>query len=148
LPSAKHDSLPLFIHGDSRTVDDDWADAAETIPGGWGGLFVDGGVPILFLADTTKLSSAIVSMQGLGIGAGLDLTHAQARRARWDFAQMGDWFAYLLPRVREVAGTTWADINEAKNRLEFGVSSLTVRQAVEAELVGMNLPCFLVALVN
>lgn len=145
VPASRRDSLPPYSHGPTRTSDDDWADLARTAPGGWGGLYLEGGVPVMFLVDTTKRTAAIAAMKSFGFGASLDLDRTRARAGRWDFAQLADWYGYFTLHVWTVPGMRTGDINEVKNRIEFGVADQAARLALESRLAPMGLPCYLVA---
>jgi hypothetical protein len=142
---ARRDSLPAFTHGPSRTVDDDWADAARVVPGGWGGLILESGTPVIFLVDTTQRDLALASLRDRGIGSGLNMSQARVRPGRWDFAQLADWFRYLQAPIESLPGLRSADIQEARNRLEYGVNSAATSQQLAQLLAARNVPCYLVA---
>ena len=146
VPANRRDSLPAYTHGPTRSPDDDWADLARSTPGGWGGVFLESGVPVIFLVDTTERTAAIAAMNTYGFGATLDLSRTKVRAGRWDFAQLADWYRYFDLHVWFVPGMRSGDIDEVKNRIEFGVADLAARQALEARLRPMDLPCYLVAI--
>ena len=148
VPTNKRDSLPPFTHGPFRTSDDDWADAARALPGGWGGLIVESGTPVIFLVDTRQREPVVAGLRARGIGSVLDLSQAQVKPARWDFAQLADWYRYFDLHVPVVPGLRSGDINEGRNRIEFEVSDQTARIALESLLVPMDLPCYLVAITS
>lgn len=142
---ARRDSLPAFTHGPSRTVDDDWSDAAKQIPGGWGGLILESGTPVIFLVDTTARDAALASLHDRGIGTGLNMSQARVRAGRWDFTQLADWFRYLQGPVESLPGWRSADIQEARNRLEYQVKDAATSQQFAQLLAARDVPCYLVA---
>lgn len=99
VPENKRDSLPPYTHGPTRSVDDDWADAARLIPGGWGGLWLEAGVPTMYLVDTGQRNDAIAGLQARGFGSTLQLGETVVKPGRWDFAQLADWYRYLSLHV-------------------------------------------------
>ena len=147
LSAAQRATLSPFSHGESRVIDDDWADAARTIPGGWGGGYIDRGTPTIFLSDPSQHDAAIAALSTLHLpGLAMDVAGARVRRGRWDFAQLADWFAYLRPYIPATSGLQSADIQEAQNRLEYTVPTTANRLALEAALRPLHPPCYLVAI--
>src|SRR5512138_1209470 len=74
--------------------DDLWADLAATVPGGFGGIILSStGQPVVFLTDTSKATEARRALAGKI--SYLDVSSAVVRPARWDFAQLVDWFNYF-----------------------------------------------------
>ncbi|HEY8176876.1 MAG TPA: hypothetical protein VIF32_14355, partial [Gemmatimonadaceae bacterium] len=100
----------------------------------------------VWLVDTTKKAEAFAGLAAKGSAGSFPFEKAVALKARWDFAQLSEWFAYVVPRA--VEGENWRslDIQEAHNRLEFGVADEETRHAVEARLKTLDIPCNLVAL--
>jgi hypothetical protein len=120
--------------------DDRWADLATTIPGGFGGVFYDSAhTPVLMLTNPAEASAA---KQALAGKIGFPLQRAMVREARWDFAQLVDWFNYVLPRLGGAPVT--ADKDEALNRIRFSVTSIELRDRVVAALAKLPLPCDLI----
>lgn len=118
--------------------DDRWADLATTVPGGFAGFFYDSThTPILLLTQPTQ---AVAAQRALAGKIGLP-PNATVRQARWDFAQLVDWFNYLLPRLG--VGVT-ADKDESIDRIRFSVTSIAARDSVVRALAALPLPCDLV----
>ena len=144
VPRARLDSAPIFTHGPSRTVDDDWADIARQVPGGYAGIILENGTPVVFLVDTTQRQQAIAGLQGrLSVPGGF--ANAKVRAARWDFAELAEWYRYL--QIEPLgAQISFADIDEAKNRIAFGAPDSTSRAKMNQALAKLDLPCYLVAI--
>ena len=70
--------------------DDQWADLASTVPGGFAGVFYDSAhTPILMLTQPGRADAA---KKALVARLAFPVEHAVVRSARWDFAQLVDWF--------------------------------------------------------
>lgn len=138
------DSAPLLTHGPTRSVDDDWADIARQVPGGFAGVILENGKPVIFLTDTTQRQQALAGLQSRLVIFG-GLAGATFRAARWNFSQLAEWYRYL--QIQSFTLPILAsDIDEAKNRIMFGVRDSTARARVEEVLVKLDLPCYLVAI--
>lgn len=143
LPKVRADSLPP--DADSANQDGRWARIARRVPGGWGGgMFLDQGVPTMYLVDLSKRSEAIAALNTDGSDGYPGGANPRFRKGRWSYDQLYDWYRYLNLRlsIPEISGT---DIDEAKNRLAYGVASEAGIRAFEARLVELQVPCFLVA---
>jgi hypothetical protein len=139
------DSAPPLTHGPSRTVDDDWSDLARDTPGGFAGLILESGVPVVFLTDTIKKSDALAALSAKHLYPP-GLSNARVRAARWNFQQLAEWFRYFQIGVEFTLPITLADIDESKNRILFGVPDSSTRKVVEQTLAKLDVPCYLVAL--
>src|SRR5215831_3695651 len=119
--------------------DDRWADLAMTVPGGFGGVFYDSAhTPILMLTEPAQASAAKQALLGK---IDFPLQQATVRQARWNFAQLVDWFNYAFPRLGVPVG---ADKDEAINRIRFSVTSVELRDRVVSALAQLPLPCDLI----
>jgi hypothetical protein len=123
---------------------------AHQVPGGVGGIFMEQGVGYLWLVEPSKRTEAIAALADTPLGIGLQqggfpLKNAVVLKARWNFAQLADWYAYVTSRALPGVQWTSADIQEARNRLEFGVISEAARLDLESRLKALDLPCNLVA---
>lgn len=147
LSSARHDSLPAEYLG---PPDRKWAALARTAPGGIGGIYAAG--PnyteyFVLLTDPAKKVEAFAAIRAAfpGIETSFPLERAQVAKGRWDFAQLGDWYGYLLMRGAFRVATS-SDIDEKGNRLDFGVPDEAARATLEAWLTSLDVPCRLVAI--
>jgi hypothetical protein len=143
LPQARADSLPPAIG--NRFPDDSWAAAARVVPGGFGGVIIRDGSFTFFLVDTTQHQAAASALDARGVSPGVNWATAKVLPARWDFAQLYDWQRYLAGHIRTVRIIT-SDIDEAENRLYYGVTTGIARQELESALATLDVPCNLVAI--
>ena len=127
--------------------DDRWADLAATVPGGFAGVFYDEGRPVLMLTRPDEAAAAKAALAPrLGSG-GFDVAGAEVRQARWDFAQLHDWFAYLNTQATvwdRANKVTIADTDEVANRIVIGAADAAARDRLAATLTSLGLPCDLV----
>jgi hypothetical protein len=138
LSEASRDSIPAV----SWLREEGWAEVARRTPGGWGGYFLDDGRPTMYLKDPSQRDAALASLASQGISLG----NAVVLQGRWDFAQLNDWYRYLFQHMSLVESLSMTDIQEAANRLEYGVTSETARRQMEEILAALEVPCFLVAI--
>lgn len=126
--------------------DDGWADLAARVPGGFAGILYVDSKPVLMLTDP---SQALAAKEALSVEIPwFDIRGAEVRKARWDFAQLVDWYNYLGIRgpVWQTPGMTSGDKDEAINRIRYGVLDSASRARLVSSLAGMDLPCDLIAL--
>jgi len=130
------------------TIDDQWAALARQVPGGWGGFLLDSaGRPTVYLVHPDRRQEALAALYADGVGLPLyDIRTSQVWQGRWDFAQLYDWYRYINVRAWTVAGLYWTDIDEARNRLAYGVDT-TAKADFESLLATLDLPCDLVTVV-
>src|SRR3989449_203479 len=143
LPAAQRDSLGGPVPESRATSDDRWAAAAREVPGGFAGKMLEGGL-VVFLVDTTQRDAALAARGGL---EGRDPKRVRVRKVRWNFAQLYDWYRYLNLHVWSDSGVVTSDIDEAENRITYGVMGESGRRRPERRLAALRprLPCFLVA---
>jgi len=128
------------------TPDDGWADLAARVPGGFAGILYVDSKPVLMLTDPTQAPAAKAALAGEI--PWFDIPGAEVRKARWDFAQLVDWYNYLGIRgpVWQTPGMTSGDKDEAINRIRYGVRDSASRASLLSRLAGMDLPCDLIAI--
>jgi hypothetical protein len=140
------DSLERSAPASRATIDDRWAEAARELPGGFAGMILEGGL-VVFLVDTTQRDTVLAALAARGALKGRDLRRVRVRKARWDFAQLYDWYRYLGLHVWSDSGVVTSDLDEGANRITYGVMGESARRRVERRLAELRPPppCFLVA---
>lgn len=119
--------------------DTELAARTRSVPGGFGGFFLDGYQAFIYLKDPGRERAAVPQLLEM---------HAITRapnvvlEGRWSFAQLYDWRWYLEMRV----GRDWytMDIDETRNHITFGFLKEEERSAFERRLLELDVPCFLV----
>lgn len=144
LPEAARASLTgsgLLVTSDHR-----WATLAREVPGGFAGVFYDGGRPVLMLTDPTRAAAAKAALASRI--PGFPVAAAEVRRARWTFAQLVEWSGHLKRNATlwQAGGIMSADRDEVENRLVYGVADAAALDRVAAMLAALDLPCDLVLL--
>lgn len=139
------DSAPTTTHGPGRTVDDEWSDIARDTPGGFAGLILENNTPVVFLTDTTKRAEALAALGAKNVYPP-GLAGARVRAARWNFTQLAEWFRYFQINLEFSTPIRSADIDEAKNRITYGVPDSAAWKTVEQQLSRLSVPCYLVGL--
>lgn len=125
--------------------DDGWADLAERVPGGFAGILYADGKPVLMLTDPSQAGAAKKALASQL--SGFNVASAEVRKARWDFAQLVNWYNYLTVKtsVWQTPGMVSGDKDEVINRIHFGVVDSAARDALLRTLAGIDLPCDLIA---
>ena len=126
--------------------DDQWADLAARVPGGFAGILFDedGQTPIIMLTRPEEAAQAKAALAAQ-LPSRFPIRSAIPRPARWDFAQLVDWYNYLMPKVFR-GGVVLGDKSEGANRIVFGVVADSTRRRVVRELNALDIPCDLVHL--
>lgn len=127
------------------TPDDHWADLAQRVPGGFAGVLYIDKKPVLMLTDPAQAAAAKKALASSFVG--FDISGAEVHSARWNFAQLVDWYNYLGLRgpVWQTSGLTTGDKDEAINRIRYGVLDEAARDRLVNALAGMEVPCDLIA---
>jgi hypothetical protein len=145
LSALRRDSLPRDA---DSLLDEDarWARIARSVPGGWGGgLFLDQGVPTMYLTDTSRRAEAVAALNRLGVDGRTIGPDVHIRQGRWTIAQLYDWYRYLNAHIR-LESLTGSDVDQGANRLVYAVTTKTAVKVFEAQLIALGIPCFLVAI--
>jgi hypothetical protein len=153
LSKVRRDSLPPWVDDAEVSMDARWAQIAREVPGGFAGLYLE--PPIEGNRSPQRLIVRLVrpEMRDQVIGTiasrlratyQVDFETAAAQRARWDWAQLYDWHAYLVPHALKVGDLREADLNEVRNRIEYGVVSDSARTELLRHFEQLGVPCGLV----
>ena len=124
--------------------DDQWADLALRVPGGFAGVMYVDSKPVLMLTDPAQAAAAKRALAPEFVS--FDINGAEVRTVRWDFAQLVDWFNYLGARtpVYQTKGITSSDKQESLNRIRYGVIDESARERLLQVLASLDLPCDLI----
>lgn len=158
LPDAQRDSLPPAGHW---TVDEKWAEIARQVPGGFAGYYLEPSPKpagadrpaswqraVIRLVHPERRDEAVRALEPLLKAMygdeWVDLSDALVVSARWNWAQLFDWYRYLDARL-DRADLKFSDIQETHNRIEYGVPDAAARVRFERQLAALGAPCFLIA---
>jgi hypothetical protein len=126
--------------------DDHWADLAENVPGGFAGVLYVDGKPTLMLTHPEQAAQAKRALAPDLSLRSFAVKDAQVLKARWDFAQLVDWYDYLLQRTSlwTTPGIVSGDNDERINRIRLGIQTEGGRQELVGKLNALHIPCDLI----
>ena len=144
LPADLQANLPTF---GPRVPDDAYVAISQSVPGGFAGVFFEDNHFVLTFVDPAKANEARSQIQqafasrGVG-GTNLDVAKAEFRGARWTFAELDEWYRYIIPKLAGPgSGISFTDIDEKANTIAFGVIDETARAQLEARLAALGVSC-------
>ena len=132
----------------SQTVDDIYAQMARDVPG-FAGIYLDpaGDTLHILVKDPGPERNAAVEravrayLESNGTRA---FQKIQVEPAKYDFAQLKEWYDRLMPALLAipggVPGVVMTDIDEVKNRLRIGVENADVQAPVEERVAELGIP--------
>ena len=143
LPADLRATLPVW---GMRRPDDAYVSISQSVPGGFAGVFSEDGHLVLTFVDPAIANQARSQIQQAfeSRGFGIDLLTAEFRAARWTFAELDEWYRYIIPRLSGPGSGSSSDIDEKANTLSFGVIDETKRAQLEAQLNSLGVSCNLV----
>ena len=110
---------------------------AQAIPG-FGGVFLDeNGVPTVYLTDPSQKALAERVLSGYTREQGSTL---QVRQAAYGYQDLDRWYQASWGEVMALPGTVFSDLDEANNRLLFGVENAAAVRGVEQSLRARGIP--------
>lgn len=148
LPADLRVTLPAF---GMRTPDDAYAAISESVPGGFAGVFFDDNHYVMTFVDPATADRSRAAIQDAFdshgfAGSGLVVATAEFRGAHWTFAELDEWFRYVVAANLGAAGNgvSFWDIDERANTVSLGVIDEASRTLLESKLATLNVPCNLV----
>jgi len=143
LPADLRATLPAW---GLRQPDDAYVAISQSVPGGFAGAFSEDGHLVLTFVDPAAANQARSQIQQAFTtrGFAIDVLTAEFRAARWTFAELDEWYRYIIPRLSGSASASSSDIDEKANTLSFGVLNETERAQLEAQLSSLGVSCNLV----
>jgi hypothetical protein len=120
-------------------LDVDVAAVAQAVPG-FGGFYVDRGVPTVWLTDANQRGRAQRALETLARAHDIDLSTLAVRRADFDVVRLGAWFAKLSPEALALPGVVYTDLDESTNRLVIGVESSLHSTSVAGAAARLGIP--------
>jgi len=143
LPADLRATLPPAVG--QRVPDDAFVSISQSVPGGFAGVFIENDRFVLTFVDPAiadqfrpEIQQAFASR---GFGSEIDVATAEFRAARWTFAELDEWYRYIIPRLSEPGSGSSSDIDEKANTLLFGVLNETERAQLEGQLSSLGVSC-------
>jgi hypothetical protein len=115
----------------------------STVPG-FGGLFLDHGVPTVYLTDISKRGAAERALSGFAQSRGFGPGEIRVLQGKYAYGDLDRWSQAVSYEVFEQGGVVFVDLDEAANRVLVGVErgashanvrSLAARLGVPAEAI-------------
>lgn len=92
---------------------------SRTVPG-FGGAYLENGVPVVFLTNPADRAHAERALAGYLGASGLKAAQVKVRKADFTFAQLDRYHRSLVDALGE-PGVVFTDLDEANNRVTIGV---------------------------
>ncbi len=109
----------------------DVANLAATVSG-FGGLYLDGGVPTVYLTDVQQRAEVDAALAKYG--------DVRVRQGDYTYQQLAGWFNSVSPEALALPGVVFVDLDEARNRVFVGVEDGTAAHAVRGAVARLGLP--------
>lgn len=121
------------------TIDEEFAQLAEIVPGGFGGVYLDSRLRVVvILVDPTQREAALAVLAKWKND--MDWNNARVVKGDYDFAQLKSYYDRLIQTLRQPIVSY--DIDEVLNRIVLGVLDDEERVRVAREIVALgDLPC-------
>lgn len=118
----------------------DQLSVAQVVPG-FGGYFLDAsGAPTVYLTDASQRPAAESALAGFLAERGFTAADLRVRPAEYEYAQLDAWYRAARPSAFAVEGIILGDVDEAHNRIRFGVATGSAAGAVQAAVTGLGIP--------
>lgn len=134
--------------GPVYTIRDEFAAMAGRVPGGFGGLFLDGdGVLTVVLVDGGRSEEARAALAGERLiearragpgGARFDPAKARIRVGDFSYSSLYDWYELLRSSLPVTPATGTIDVR--RNRIVLGIPNLGRKAEVEGALADAGIP--------
>jgi hypothetical protein len=108
---------------------------------GFGGYFLDDtGAPTVYLTDPARRGDAEQALAAFLADRGFTAADLRVRQGTFEYAQLDAWYRQARPDAFGVAGIILGDIDEAQNRIRFGVASVAAATAVQSVIAQLGIP--------
>jgi hypothetical protein len=114
-------------------------DVAKVVPG-FGGYFLDNGIPTVYLTDPSRRPEAESALAGFLADRGFTASDLRVLPGSYDWLQLDAWHEKAWPHALSVSGAVYSDIDEGTNRLRFGGIDAAAVQNIAGVLAGLGIP--------
>lgn len=124
--------------------------AQETTPAQWevaqavagfGGYFLDAdGAPTVYLTDASRRADAEQALAGFLADRGFTASDLRVRQGAYPYTQLEGWYRAARPHAFGIAGIILGDVDEAANRIRFGVANASAAAAVQIAIGQLGIP--------
>ena len=117
----------------------DLANLARAIPG-FGGLFIDHGVPTVYLTNPTDRSAMERALGDFASSRGSTPAQIQVLQGRYSLQQLDRWTRQVTTDAFSIAGVVYTDLDEATNRVTVGVDRGSATPSVRSLAARLGIP--------
>lgn len=117
----------------------DAATLVRTIPG-FGGFFLDQGVPTVYLTDLTQRPAAEHALRGFAAARGFSAAQIRTLQGRYAYADLDRWSQQVSNDAFLIAGVVYTDLDEAANRVTVGVEHAAAADSVRGLVAQLGIP--------
>lgn len=112
---------------------------AQVVPG-FGGYFLENGVPTVYLTDASQRPLAEQALAGFLADRGFTASDLQVRQAAYSYLELDAWYEQAWPKALGVEGAVYTDIAEGDNHLRFGALDAAGVANVTAAVLAAGVP--------
>jgi hypothetical protein len=117
----------------------DLANLARAIPG-FGGLFIDHGVPTVYLTNPTDRTAMERALGGFASSRGTAPAQIQVLQGRYSLQELDRWTRQVTTDAFSIAGVVYTDLDEATNRVTVGLDRAEASSSVRSLAARLGIP--------
>jgi hypothetical protein len=117
----------------------DDATLSRAIPG-YGGMFLIDGAPAVYVTDLQQSKRARLVLADFAASQGKSDEDIVVLRGAFSFGELNGWYERSWAEAMEVPGAVFSDLDEAHNRLLFGVEHAGAANAVRGVMARYGIP--------
>jgi hypothetical protein len=117
----------------------DLANLARAIPG-FGGLFIDHGVPTVYLTNPTDRTAMERALGDFASSRGSSAAQIQVLQGRYSLQELDRWTRQITTDAFSIAGVVYTDLDEAANRVTVGVDRASASSSVRSLAARLSIP--------
>ncbi|HYJ80170.1 MAG TPA: hypothetical protein VEW03_11235, partial [Longimicrobiaceae bacterium] len=113
---------------------------AMAVPG-FGGYFLDAaGAPTVYLTNPAQRPAAELALASFLADRGFTAADLRVRQGTYSYTQLDAWYRQSRPGAFGVSGIVLGDVDEAQNRVRFGVVDAVAALGVRGVLARLGVP--------
>jgi hypothetical protein len=117
----------------------DPATLVRTIPG-FGGFFLDQGVPTVYLTDLAQRPAAERALGRFAAANGFAAAQIRTLQGRYTYPDLDRWSQQVSSEAFMIAGVVYTDLDEGANRVTVGVEHAAAADSVRGVAAQLGIP--------
>lgn len=117
----------------------DLASLSRAIPG-FGGLYLDQGVPTVYLTDVSRRDAVESALGRFAQSRGFSAGQIKVVQGRFAYQQLDRWTRAVSDEAFSTAGVVWTDLDEAHNTVTIGVEHAAAGASVKNLATRLGIP--------